>query len=183
MDGSDQLGVAALVVALVAVVSSSALAWQALRQDQNANHLYVTLDLLKAQRVPEFYRKERKLWDELPKHDASLGFFDLPEPVQSWAVEVAMYYQALAYVSEYGFGDRDFIAVQTHYRLVRTWQCIEAHVRGERKLRGGENTFLNAYQRFAEWAATMDVDAATARLLRRGRRLILRRRFVARSPT
>jgi hypothetical protein len=77
------INVLALVVALAAVVTSSFLAWRALRLNQNANHLPIVLDALKAQRLPEFTRREAELWEELPRHDVALGFTRLPEPLRA----------------------------------------------------------------------------------------------------
>jgi hypothetical protein len=169
MDGSGALSIAALVIALIAIVISSILARQAVRENQNANHMHVTADLLKNHRTPDFVRTEITLWDELPKHDPALGFVNLPEPVRGYAVDVGMYYQVLAYVSQYGLADSEFIGVQTKYRLLRSWECIAAHVKGERDIRGAENSFLNSYEAFAARVAQMDVDQAQARLVARGR--------------
>ncbi|WP_433458406.1 hypothetical protein [Micromonospora sp. CA-248212] len=164
------INVLALVVALAAVVTSSFLAGRALRLNQNANHLPIVLDALKAQRLPEFTRREAELWEELPKHDVALGFTRLPEPLRGCAFEVSCYYQHLSYLAEYGLADWDFIAVQTTYRLLRTWDCIQAHVDAERKYRGSESSFLNSYEVFAGKVKRTDIDAATARLYRRGQR-------------
>jgi hypothetical protein len=121
---SQLINVLALLTALAAVASSSFLAWQALRLNQNANHLPIVLDALKPQRLPEFTRREAELWDELPKHDVALGFTNLPEPLRGHAFEVSCYYQHLSYLAEYGLADWDFIAVQTTYRLLRTWTAL-----------------------------------------------------------
>ncbi len=167
---SQLTNVLALVVALAAVVTSSFLAGRALRLNQNANHLPIVLDALKAQRLPEFTRREAELWEELPKHDVALGFTRLPEPLRGRAFEVSCYYQHLSYLAEYGLADWDFIAVQTTYRMLRTWGCIQAHVYAERKYRGSESSFLNSYEVFAGKVKQTDIDAATARLYRRGQR-------------
>src|SRR4051812_26605824 len=119
MSMSALINVLALVVALAAVVTSSVLAWRALRLNQNANHLPIVLDALKAQRLPDFTRREVELWDDLPEQDVALGFTGLPEPLRGRAYEVGCYYQHLACLAEYGVADWDFIAVQTTYRLLR----------------------------------------------------------------
>ena len=167
---SQLINVFALVIALAAVVTSSFLAWRALRLNQNANHLPIVLDALKAQRLPEFTRREAQLWDELSSYDVALGFTNLPEPIRGHAFEVSCYYQHLSYLAEYGLADWDFIAVQTTYRLLRTWDCIQPHVYAEREYRGSKTSFLNAYETFAGKVKQTDISAATDRLYRRGRR-------------
>ncbi|WP_433360157.1 hypothetical protein ACQPZX_26230 [Actinoplanes sp. CA-142083] len=169
MGESQSINLLALIVALAAVVTSSILAWRALRLNHNANHLPVVLEALKAQRSGKFTRQEAELWDELPKHDVSLGFTNLPEPIRGDAFEISCYYQHLGCLAEYGVADWDFIAVQITYRMLRTWDCIKPYVDAERQYRGSQNSFLNSYERFAEKARVADIDAATERLYRRGR--------------
>ena len=168
VDMSQAINLLALLVASAAVASSSFLTWRALRLNHNANHLPIVLDAQKAQRTGEFTRMEAELWDELPKHEVALGFTKLPEPLRGRAFEVSCYYQHLACLAEYGVADWDFIAVQTTYRMLRTWDCIQLHVYAERKNRGSNNSFLNSYERFANKVKKTDIDAATARLYRRG---------------
>ncbi|MEV4177709.1 hypothetical protein [Nonomuraea sp. NPDC049709] len=168
MSQQDVINLAALTVAIIAIASSSFLTWLALRINQNMNHITAVMDLLKTHRTPEFIRMEITLWNDLSQHDPALGFFRLPEPIRSHAIEVGFYYQVLGYACEYGFIDGDLIAVQTQYRLLRTWSSVRAHVAGERIVRGGENTFFNAFEELVKKAEALDVDAATRRLTKRG---------------
>jgi len=169
MDGSLIINVGALATALAAVGTSSLLTTQALRLSRDANHMPVTLTLLAPHRTPEFVRKETLIWKEVGACDPALGFFQQPEPMRGHMIEIGLYYQSLSYVSEYGIADGEFIGVQTQYRLVRTWGVLEPFVKGERILRGGDYTFLNAYETFAGKARVMDVEATTKRLMRRGK--------------
>jgi hypothetical protein len=187
MDVSQSLNAMALLVALAAVVSSSLLTWRALRLNQNANHLSIVLEALEDQRTGEFTRKELELWEQLPKHPVELGFAGLPEPLRSSAYDISCYYQHLGCIAEYGVADWDFIAVQTTYRMLRTWDCVQPYVHAERRNRGSENSFLNSYEWFASNVKKTDIDAATERLYRRGhRRRELSRRSISarrRSPS
>jgi hypothetical protein len=149
MDSTQFVNIGTLAIALVSIIASWLLARQALKLNQNSNHLPVVLDLLATQRTAEFLRKEKRLWDHLNEYDEDLGFFELPEPIRSDAIEIALYYQSLGYVSEYGLADGELITIQAHYRMLRTWDTIKPFVQGERRLRGGENTFLNSYELFA----------------------------------
>ena len=95
MAEQEIFNLAALAVAFFATLTSSFLAWQAIRVNQNMNHMPVVLEVLKPHRTPDFVRKEIAVWEELPSHDPKLGFFDLPEPIRSYAIEVGTYYQVL----------------------------------------------------------------------------------------
>jgi hypothetical protein len=171
VDVSQVINVLALIVALVAVVSSSILTWRAIRSNENAIHLPIVLDLLKPQRTAEFTQKELYVWKHLPGEDPAKGFSQLEEPLRGYAYEVGTYYQSLSYVAEYGIADWRFIAVQTEHRLLHTWEVIESHVRGERAFRKNENSFLNTYERFAERVRNTDLVEAAQRLRERGERL------------
>ena len=169
MDPSQVINLAALGTALVAVVASSALSARAIRMTHNSNHVQVTLSLLAAQRTGEFFAKEKRLWDDLPTYDSNLGFMNLPESIRSDVIDIGLYYHALAYISEYGFADRDFMIVQTKYRMLRTWKTIKPFVDGERRLRGGLDTFMNAYELFVADAERLDIAETTEKLLAGGR--------------
>lgn len=170
MDASDVINIGALGIALIAILSSSLLTWRALRLNENANHLPIVLDALRPQRQADFTEKEFILWEQLipSNHAHDLGFTGLPEPIRGYAYEVGCYYQHLSYMAEYGVADWEFIAVQTEWRLVRTWECIENYVNAERTFRGKSNTFLNSYERFVQRIEGADLDAATKRLYGRG---------------
>jgi hypothetical protein len=172
MDAAQAINWMALLVALAAVASSSLLTWRALRLNTNANHIPIALDALKPQRDSDFTMKELAVWEKLPDTDPSLGFTNLPEPIRGYPLEVGCYYQSLSYLAEYGIVDWDFIAVQTEWRLVHTWECIEAHVQGERQFRGNGNAFLNSYEQFVARIRTTDLDSATRRLYKRRKGLL-----------
>ena len=168
VDTSQIINLAAVVTALAAVLASSLLSMRAIRLAQHANHVPIIVNLLAPHRSGEFVSKETELWNELPKQDSACGFMKLPDPIRSHAFDIGLYYHVLGYLSEYGLADREFLIVQTHYRMLRTWKAIEPFVKGERQLRGGPNTFMNSYERFVADAESLDIAAATQRLLKRG---------------
>jgi len=162
------INVLALFVALVAVLSSTFLAWLALRVNHNANLMRIVLEALEKQRRGSFTATEIALLRELPKHDVGLGFSQLPTPVLEDAFEVACYYQHLSTLAEYGVADWDFIAVQVEHRMLTVWDCVQPHVYAERANRGNENGFLNNYERFATKVRVADMRGAAERLYSRG---------------
>jgi hypothetical protein len=143
----------------------------AVRLNENAIHLPASLDMLKLQRTAEFTSKEFYVWENLPAEPPVKGFSQLEEPLRGYAYEVATYYQSISCVAIYGIADWRFLAVQTEWRLLRTWEVIEAHVRGERTYRGPENSFLNSYEQFVAKVRSADLADATERLYRGGKGL------------
>jgi hypothetical protein len=168
MSQTPIINLLALIVASMAVSISSLLTWRAIRLNQNAIHLPIVLDLLKPQRTAEFTAKEFYVWENLRQEDVDKGFSQLSEPLRGYVFEVATYYQSMSYVAEYGIADWRFIAVQTEFRLLRTWEVIHEHVKGERRYRGRENSFLNSYERFVEKVRATDLSDAVERLYKRG---------------
>jgi hypothetical protein len=73
----------------------------------------------------------------------------------------------IGYISEYEMCDQEFLALQVQYRLLKTWQAIERHVKQERILRGGEYTFLNTLEVFVERVRALDSDAIAHRMFNR----------------
>lgn len=158
------LNLIATLAAVAAVVTSTFLAMQALRYSKNANHMPVIIELFKEHRSAEFLRKEQFVWRELPRQSPAKGFAGLPKKTKSYATDVALFYLMIGYLSEYKICDQEFLALQVKYRLLKTWQAIEPHVKQERISRGGEYTFLNTLEVFVERVRALDSDAIARRM-------------------
>ena len=177
MDSSTWFNFATLVVALIALGISTAFNLRTLRIAQAANHLPVVSSVLAPHRDPAFLDREDYLNDHIGEHDPAAGFRGLPEPIRAYAVEVCQQYQLLGYLSRYGLADQRVLIAQTRYNAMRTWSAVEAHVRAERRLRGGESTFFNSFELFVNVASRLDADVemvmppTPSRSLRRRRSL------------
>jgi hypothetical protein len=163
-DLSAILNVIAALASVAAVLTSTFLATQALRYSKNANHMPVIIELFKEHRSTEFRRKEQYVWREIPRQDSTKGFSGLPRKAKIYATDVALFYLMIGYLSEYKISDPELLALQVQYRLLKTWQVIEPHVREERILRGGEYTFLNTLEVFVERVRSLDSDSITRRM-------------------
>jgi hypothetical protein len=172
MDQSLVLNIVSLLLSVVAVVTSA----QALRLGRNANHIPIIVNLLQQYRETVFIKREETLWTELPHIDASKGLAGLPEPLKTYVVEVSQYYQAIAHLAEHRIAEFNLLAPQVRYRAIRTWEAISVLVEGERKMRGGPNTFLNTLETFIQDLQDMDPKKVDERIRRRrfGRRGIRR---------
>ena len=160
---STILNFIAVLASIAAVLSSVFLATQALRYSRNANHMPVIIELFKEHRSRKFVAKEQFIWQEMPRNPAE-GFVGLPEKVRSRTTDVALFYLMISYLSEYKIADQEMLALQVQYRLLKTWQAIEPHVREERALRGGEYTFLNTLEVFVERVRALDNEAIARRM-------------------
>jgi hypothetical protein len=161
---SSILNVIAGLASVSAVVSSTYLAIQALRYSRNANHMPVIIQLFKEHRSEAFVRKEQFVWRAMPRQDPIKGFSRLPRKTQAYATDVALFYLMISYLSEYKISDSELLALQVQYRLLKTWEAIEPHVRQERVLRGGEYTFLNTLEVFVERVRQLDSNAIARRM-------------------
>jgi hypothetical protein len=161
---TDVISLVAVIASMVAAVSSSLLAWRALRLNRNANHLPIIVDLFAQHRSPEFVEKEEYIWEHIHEHKPSLGFAKLPSPIKNYAIEVALFYLMFGYLSEYEIVERELIALQAKYRVIKTWEALEGHVMGERTLRGGEYTFLNTLEIFVDRVKSLDAQAIATRM-------------------
>lgn len=154
----------AVLASVTAVLTSTFLAAQALRYSRNANHMPVIIGLFKEHRSAEFVAKEQLVWRELPQQNPDKGFSDLPKDLKDCATEVAMFYLMVSYLSEYKIADQEMLGLQVQYRLIKTWEAIESHVRQERTLRGGEFTFLNTLEVFVQRVRALDNEAIAHRM-------------------
>lgn len=161
---SSILNVIAALASVSAIVTSTYLAIQALRYSRNANHMPVIIQLFKEHRSEVFVRKERFIWRAMPRQDPRKGFSRLPRKTQAYATDVALFYLMISYLSEYEISDPELLALQVQYRLLKTWEAIEPHVRQERILRGGEYTFLNTLEVFVERVRKLDSNAIAQRM-------------------
>lgn len=153
------LSIAAFATSVLAVVVSSFLTMRSIEILRGANHVPVIIEFLDKYRSIDFIQHEEYLWNHLDEYDSSLGFWGLPEPVKSYALEVAYHYQTVAYIAFNNVADRAALIPQMHYRVTKTWQAISPHVNGERANRGGEFTFLNMLEALVQKMASLDIQA------------------------
>jgi hypothetical protein len=161
VDGA--MSIAAAATAIIAVLVSAGFALREVRLSRNANYLPVIVDFLSTHRSPEFMKHEEEIWNHLGQHDKSLGFTNLPDPIKSYAIEVALFYQAVAYIVLDELVEWRTLVVQVHYRATRTWNAMYPHIEGERRLRGGEYTFLNSLETFISMLASLDDEKLSLR--------------------
>ena len=150
-DMSTVLNVAALMASLLALAISSVLALRQSRLMRHANELPVVIDLFRELRADTFIVREQEIWNALPGHkDPSKGFEGIPAPLRTYVFDISLFYQTVAYLVNFKMIDNRLAYTALHYRILRTWSSVEPFVRGERAIRGGENTFLNSFEKLAK---------------------------------
>jgi hypothetical protein len=148
---STVLNIAALFASLLALAISSVLALRQSRLMRDANQLPVVIDLFRELRADTFITREQEIWRSLPgDQDPAQGFGGIPTPLRTYVYDVCLFYQTVSYLVKFKMIDDRLVYTALHYRILRTWSSVELFVRGERALRGGENTFLNSFEEVAE---------------------------------
>ncbi len=145
------LNIAALLASFLALAVSSLLALRQSRLMRDANQLPVVIDLFRELRADTFITREQEVWSSLPgDKDPSKGFGGIPTPLRTYVYDICLFYQTVAYLVNFNVVDDKLAYTALHYRILRTWSSVEPFVRGERAIRGGENTFLNSFEKAAE---------------------------------
>ncbi|MFI5838838.1 hypothetical protein ACIA8K_03870 [Catenuloplanes sp. NPDC051500] len=156
MDG-QVLGVAALLVSLLALLVSAIFAARQVTHMRNANYVPVMIDLLAQFRSVEFNDNYRFVCTRLPvEHEPTAGISGLPDDVRAKIYDVAYYYQLFAALTALGvLQDRQIIAVLRD-RIVHVWYSIEPFVIVEREAAQHTGPFLfRNLEEFAKKAEKM----------------------------
>ena len=156
---STALNIAALFASLLALALSSFLALRQSRLMRHANQLPVVIDLFRELRADTFITREQEVWHSLPgNEDPSKGFGGIPTPLRTYAYDICLYYQTVAYLVNFKMLDSELAYTALHYRVLRTWSSVKPFVHGERIIRGGEDTFLNSFEKFAKSISKRHVE-------------------------
>lgn len=152
MDGTSlAINLAALAASLLSLSVASLLAFRQYRAMHNANQIPVLLELIYRGRSLRFRQNEQELWTSLGFHNPKLGISALPSGTRDKVLEIALFYQNLAYLIAFRIVDRELAMLPIHYRLQRTWDAIGPFVLNERKIVGvGFEGYLSELQYLAE---------------------------------
>lgn len=134
VEASTILGVAALVVSVIALCISAFLTYRQIRLARHANHAPALIALYSELRSPHFHARYNYVVTCLAaEHKPDLGIFGLPQDAQTAVLDVAYYYQNLANLMNFGLLDKDKVLPMIRTRLYHTWAAIEPFVEAERK--------------------------------------------------
>jgi len=151
------LGVAALVVSLLALIISAAFGARQILLMRNANYVPVLIDLLGQFRSLEFNDNYHFVCTRLAvEHEPASGISSLPDEVRAKIFDVAYYFQLFATLAALRVVRDDHIIPVIRDRVVQVWDAIEPFVLAEREsTRGkGPSRFRNL-EDFAKTARRM----------------------------
>src|SRR3954451_19731960 len=134
MDSGTVLGVAALIVSLVALSLSTTLSVVQARLLRDANHIPAVVELLSEFRKPQLHEDYQYVTQKLRReHGPQLGISGLPEPAKSAVISVAYYFQTFAFMVGFGIIDeRRLFVTALRGRVLAVWNAIEPYVEAER---------------------------------------------------
>jgi hypothetical protein len=165
---SNAISLAGLIVAVIAIVSSTVLTFLTLRLLRVANQMPVIGNLLAPHRDPSFVSHEDYLVEHIREYDPALGYGGLPEPIRSYWTEVGQQYHMVSYVANSNISDGNELLKQVRHGAIRVWDAILPHVLGERELRGGQSAFWNSFEEFVVKARHIDITGGPRERRRTG---------------
>jgi hypothetical protein len=161
------LNVAALVISLLALAVSTYLTRRQSIAAKQANQIPVFVDLYREARTPDFYSRERSLWENLSGHDPAKGLSGLSAELRHNAEVVYSYYSNMAYCISIGVVERDLAIMPIHYRMLKTWDAMYPFVIAERKIRDDGGSFLTMFEHFASEARRTDIHSLERAIIRK----------------
>lgn len=166
---SVMLNVVSLIVAGAAVGISVWVARHQSRLTWSSNQIAIVLDVFKEFRHGNMQVNERLIRKALGAGDitSDTPFSSLPDDLQAPLHGVCHYYQQISYLVFFGGLDRDLAFLALHHRASAMWDAVKPHVMAERRLRGGEHTFMNAFEDFALYCRSESPENAYKRMVKR----------------
>ncbi|MEU4536032.1 hypothetical protein AB0G15_14330 [Streptosporangium sp. NPDC023825] len=150
MDVSVLINVGAVIVSILALITSALLARNQFRAQRHGNHVGPLVELLREFRSLEFHRNYAFIRNELPKLSSDKGISGLDEDVQRKIYDIGYFLQLYSILAYMGVIDREFIGSLLRRRYVEAWTSLEPFVRKERELQGlPDSAILNVFERFA----------------------------------
>jgi hypothetical protein len=130
------LNVIAIVLSVLALASSTLLAFQQALSMKRANFLPVYVSLLSDMRSVAFHDRYYYLCERLgQEHDPQLGISGLPDDARQAIYDIAYFFQELITFRKLNILDGHVL--DTMYgRIVRVWNGIAPFVERERELKG-----------------------------------------------
>ncbi|GAA1680241.1 hypothetical protein GCM10009733_091270 [Nonomuraea maheshkhaliensis] len=150
MDVSVLINIGAVIVSILALVTSALLARNQFKAQRHGNHVGPLVELLKEFRSLEFHRNYAFIRNELPKLSSDLGISGLDEEVQRKIYDIGYFFQLYSILAHLDVIDRQFIGSLLRRRYVEAWAALEPFVRKERELQGlPDSSILNILEHFA----------------------------------
>jgi hypothetical protein len=136
------LGIASLLLSLIAVATSTILLVRQTVFMRHANEIPVSVDLYQEFRSAEFQTAEEYVLKALSvSHDPSIGLSKLPNEARNPSYRVAAFYSSLGALVALGLVDERFAVSLLGDAAERDWRTLEPYIFRERELCGDNYVF------------------------------------------
>ena len=126
---------AAVIISILAVATSVFLGSRALTLARHSNTIPVLVDLFGEHRNTRLADARQFVYNDLAKHDLSLGLGGLPEEKQTLVRDLAWFYDNLGALVTHGVVDVAPISGYLGGSVIAVWEKMEPLVEAERKRR------------------------------------------------
>jgi hypothetical protein len=128
---------AAIIISIVAVMTSVILGWRALNLARHSNTMPVLIDLFREHRSERLAAARHFVYWDLPKCDLSTGMAGLPEEKKSLCRELAWFYDNLGTLVAHGVIDLEPVSGYLGQSVLIYWEKMQPLIQTERKKRQG----------------------------------------------
>jgi hypothetical protein len=129
------MALAAVIISIVAVMTSVILGWRALTLARHSNTMPVLIDLFREHRSDRLADARHFVYFDLSKCDLSLGMDGLPDDKKALVRELAWFYDNLGTLVAHGVIDIEPVSGYLGQSVLLYWEKMQPLVQAERKKR------------------------------------------------
>ena len=134
-EASLAVSMISVVIALGALVVSTLVAIQQVRQMSRQNLLPVVLDAFREARTAEWFQARDWILDHLAEHSPDAGVSRLPQPARGMVRSVGFFYDNLGVFVAYKVVTEDLVIGFFGVGLNELWTVLEPYILRERQIR------------------------------------------------
>lgn len=132
------MALAAVIISILAVMTSVILGWKALTLARHSNTMPVLIDLFREHRSERLGDARHFVYFDLPKCDLSRGMDGLPDDKKSLVRELAWFYDNLGTLVTHGVIDIEPVSGYLGQSVLVYWERMQSLIQAERKKRQGQ---------------------------------------------
>lgn len=129
------MALTAVIISVLAVITSVAIGWRALRIARHSNAMPVLIDLFREHRSERLAEARQFVYFDFPQIDLSLGLDGLPEEKRTIVRDLAWFYDNLGTLVTHGVIDIEPVSGYLGQSVVIYWEIMEPLVLAERRKR------------------------------------------------
>lgn len=129
------MALAAVIISIVAVVTSVIYGWRALRFARHSNTMPVLIELFREHRSERLADARRFVYSDLHKCDLSLGLDGLPEDKKALVRDLAWFYDNLGTLVAHGVIDIAPVSGYLGQSVLLYWEKMQPLIQAEREKR------------------------------------------------